>query len=70
MLGKTFDLNITTTRSAVKAALNSSEELVGDGGFDEEEKQIQIYWRTGNTMVTITIMMVDTDKDVDKDDKG
>ena len=54
MLGKTFDLNITTTRSAVKAALNSSEELVGDGGFDEEEKQIQIYWRTGNTMVTIT----------------
>ena len=59
MLGKTFDLNITTTRSAVKAALNSSEELVGDGGFDEEEeKQIQIYWRTGNTMVTITIMMV------------
>ena len=54
----------------MKAALNSSEELVGDGGFDEEEKQIQIYWRTGNTMVTITIMMVDTDKDVDKDDKG
>ena len=42
----------------MKAALNSSEELVGDGGFDEEEKQIQIYWRTGNTMVTITIMMV------------
>ena len=54
----------------MKAALNSSEELVGDGGFDEEEKQIQIYWRTGNTMVTIMIMMVDTDKDVDKDDKG
>ena len=54
----------------MKAALNSSEELVGDGGFDEEEKQIQIYWRTGNTMVTISIMMVDTDKDVDKGEKG
>ena len=50
--------------------MNSSEELVGDGGFDEEEKQIQIYWRTGNTMVTISIMMVDTDKDVDKGEKG
>ena len=46
-------------------------KAVGDGGFDEEEeKQIQIYWRTGNTMVTITIMMVDTDKDVDKGEKG
>ena len=25
---------------------------VGDGGFDEEEeKQIRIYWRAGNTLV-------------------
>ena len=39
-------------RSAVKAALNSSESLVGDTGFDEEEeKEMQIYWRAGNTMV-------------------
>ena len=36
----------------MKAALNSSEELVGDAGFDEEEeKQIRIYWRAGNTLV-------------------
>ena len=34
--------------------MNLSEELVGDGGFDEEEEnQIQIYWRAGNTMVSI-----------------
>ena len=32
----------------MKAALNSSEELVGDGGFEEEEKQIQIFWRAGD----------------------
>ena len=48
----------TCNRSAVKAALNSSEELVGDGGFDEEEKQIQIYWRAGNTMVMTTMAMI------------
>ena len=36
----------------MKAVLNSSEELVGDAGFDEEEeKQIRIYWRAGNTLV-------------------
>jgi len=48
----------TLIRSAVKAALNSSEELVGDGGFDEEEKQIQIYWRAGNTMVLLGCLLL------------
>ena len=38
--------------------MNLSEELVGDGGFDEEEEnQIQIYWRAGNTMVSMIMMM-------------
>ena len=44
----------------MKAALNSSEELVGDGGFEEEEKQIQIFWRAGNTMVMIMMKMMTT----------
>ena len=38
--------------------MNSSEELVGDGGFDEEEKKIQIYWRAGNTMVIVIMIMM------------
>ena len=51
-------LNRNITRSAVKAALNSSEELVGDAGFDEEEeKQIRIYWRAGNTLVIMLTMI-------------
>ena len=48
--------------------MNLSEELVGDGGFDEEEEnQIQIYWRAGNTMVikikmvTLVTLMTDSD---------
>lgn len=46
-------------RSAVKAVLNSSEELVGDGGFDEEEeKQIRIYWRAGNTLVLLGCLLL------------
>jgi len=49
----------TLIRSAVKAALNSSEELVGDAGFDEEEeKQIRIYWRAGNTLVLLGCLLL------------
>ena len=52
-------LNRNITRSAVKAVLNSSEELVGDAGFDEEEeKQIRIYWRAGNTLVIMLTMLI------------
>ena len=35
----------------MKAALNSSEELVGDNGAFDEDEQKEIYWRAGNTMV-------------------
>jgi len=50
----------TLIRSAVKAALNSSEELVGDnGGFDEdEENEMRIYWRAGNTMVLLGCLLL------------
>ena len=43
-------------RSAVKASLNLSEGMVGDGGFEEEE--VQIYWRTSYTMVMMMVVMM------------
>ena len=43
-------------RSAVKASLNLSEGVVGDGGFEEEE--VQIYWRTSYTMVMMMVVMM------------
>ena len=44
-------------RSAVKASLNLSEGMVGDGGFEEEE-EVQIYWRTSYTMVMMVMVMM------------
>ena len=46
----------TLCRSAVKASLNLSEGMVGDGGFEEEE--VQIYWRTSYTMVMMMVVMM------------
>lgn len=46
----------TLIRSAVKASLNLSEGMVGDGGFEEEE--VQIYWRTSYTMVLLGCLLL------------
>ena len=40
----------------MKASLNLSEGMVGDGGFEEEE--VQIYWRTSYTMVMMMVVMM------------